>query len=82
MVWVFKDTISSEIPHVGVGIVEDVLFHAEEGFFGSVFSVAHGTEFGEGFFDGAVSMRTFESRVFFALFASTTFVDLVGYKIS
>ena len=76
MVRMFKDTIGSEIPHVGVGIVEDVLFHAEEGFFGFVFSVTHGTEFGEGFFDRAVAMKTFEARIFSAVFTSTTFVDL------
>jgi hypothetical protein len=76
MVRVFKDTIGSEIPHVRVGIIEDVLFHAEEGFFGFVFSVTHGTEFGERFFDGAIAMRTFESRVLSAVFTSTTFVDL------
>jgi hypothetical protein len=46
MVGVFEDSVGSEIPHVGVGIVEDVLFHSEEGLFGFVFSVTHGAEFG------------------------------------
>ena len=40
-----KDTVGGKIPHVWVGVVEDVLFHAEEGFFGFVFPVAHGAEF-------------------------------------
>src|SRR5271170_2993853 len=79
MVGVFQDTICSKIPHVGVGVVEYVLLHAEKGFFGLVFSVAHSAEFGEGFLNGAVAMVTFESRVFLAVLASTTLMDFFGY---
>lgn len=78
MVGMFEDSIGCEIPHVGIGIVEDVLLHAEEGFLGLVFTVTHGTKFGERFFDRATAVGTFESGVFFAVFTSTTFVDLFG----
>lgn len=40
------DAVGGEIPHLRVAVV-DVLFHAEEGFAGFVFAVAHGSEFGE-----------------------------------
>jgi hypothetical protein len=80
MVGVFEDTICSKIPHVWVRVVEDVLFHTEKGFFGFVFSIAHGAEFGEGFLNGTVAMGTFESGVLPAVLTSTTLMDLFGYN--
>ena len=80
MVGVFQDTICSKIPHVGVGVVEYVLLHAEKGFFGFVFSVAHCAEFGEGFLNGAVAMGTFESGILLAFLSSTAFMDFFSYN--
>lgn len=80
MVGVFEDTICSKVPHVGIGVVEDVLLHTEEGFFGFVFSVAHSAEFGDGFLNGAVAMRTFESGILLAILSSTAFMDFFSYN--
>jgi hypothetical protein len=80
MVRDIKHTVGGEIPHVGVGIVEDVLLHAEEGFLRAVFAVVHGAEFGQGFADGAIAVGTFKVGVFFAFVASAPFVYFLGYK--
>jgi hypothetical protein len=56
------------------------LLHTEEGFFGFVFSVAHGAEFGEGFLNGAAAMGTFESGILPAVLSSTAFMDFLGYN--
>jgi hypothetical protein len=45
MVRGIEDTVGGQVPHVGVGVVEDILFHAKEGFFWAVFTVTHGAEF-------------------------------------
>ena len=69
-----QDTIGCEIPHVGVGIVDNILFHAKESFFGAVFTIAHGTEFGQGLRDGPVAVGTPKAGVLFPIFASSAFV--------
>lgn len=46
MIVVLEDAIRGQIPHLGVGVV-NVLFHAKRRFFGLVFAVTHGAEFGE-----------------------------------
>jgi hypothetical protein len=80
MVRGIKDTIGGQVPHVGVGIVEDILFHAKEGFFWAIFTVPHFAEFSEGFGDEAVAVGAFKAGVFFAVFASPAFVYLLRYK--
>lgn len=51
-----EDTISREIPHLGIAVGE-VLLHAEEGFLWLILAVLHGLELGKGFGDGAFAMH-------------------------
>ena len=78
VVGVLQDAICGEIPHVWVGIVDDVLLHSKERFFWFILPIFHGPEFAEGFFDGTVTMNTLEARVFLAILASTAFVYLLS----
>lgn len=77
VVWMLQNTICCEIPHVWVGVVDDVLLHSKERLFWFILSISHGLKFAEGFFDGTVTMNTFEARVFFAVLASAPFMNLL-----
>ena len=81
MVGSFENAIGGEIPHVWIWVVENVLFHAEEGFLGFIFTIAHGAEFTEGFLEGTVAMYAFKAGVFFAVFAASTSVNFFSWII-
>jgi len=82
MVGFFQDSVGGEIPHIWIWVVDYVLFHAEEGFFRFVFAVPHGAEFSERFFDGAIAMDTFKSRVLLAILATSTSVNLLSCMLA
>jgi len=56
-----NDTISSQVPHLGISRLE-VLLHTESGLFGRILPISHGSELDNRLLGGPVAVRTSIAR--------------------
>ena len=72
-----RDAICEQIPHLGIAVVK-VLLHPQGRLSGLVFAMAHGSELGEAFGSGPITVGAGVSRLSLS-FASATLSDDFGF---